>query len=450
MKCMRWLWPALVLGVVAVLVPAGCSISVSGGGGGGVAADVVTVEFPETGDELIVVSDSSTGDLTVSGNVASAAVTGLVMAEPGGTIEAQFDEQGRPTRAVIDGNATFAFAYNLDGSFGYTLTEDGIVISLGSNLVPNDATLDSLGLSAKAGIRAQDTSLDLFLCAGGVIEKLAQTNCSSNGFPEVPGITRLAEEVKGEKRAINAGLLICSSNDGKKLLALATRRSCGDCDEFDGQDRNTDCCKRINNAQKALNNMIAGGVAVLAEVIGDALNTIADPADLCGGTDTDTGGGDTGNTGDVYCTDPGPVIGRIELVAYRNRDGEEGTEDFGRAEIQIANEGNRLVMRWPLFSDARSVLVFRPMDNSALEGVPDIEELFGLTMTFEGQTNGVVLPTEVTYGDYFVPDTVVINGNMLPCPAPNLGSLPVGTVFSISVTSFSPVFRTPFLKFEVN
>ncbi|MFQ5490335.1 MAG: hypothetical protein ACE5GE_06390 [Phycisphaerae bacterium] len=250
------------------------------------------MEFPETGDDLIIASNPSAAQLTVSGDRDTGDVTRMRIDEPDGSLDAEFDDQGRPTRVVIDGSNAFDMTYNVDGTFNYTLTESGVVTSEGSNLVSDDTDLESLGVTVKAGVRLQGR-LESLTCAGDVVDDFAQFACIQGGFKDASDRTVLGDEVKSEKKAVNAGLLLCASAQGLNVLGEA-EKACGadECaDVNDGSESADqgvkDCCRRILKARAALKNMIGGGIAVLSDIIGAFLDaSTSERTELCGGLPT--------------------------------------------------------------------------------------------------------------------------------------------------------------------
>lgn len=253
------------------------------GGGDG---EATTVEFPESDEQLIIVDEPGAAGLIVSGDSATGDVTRMAVSRADGTVTAEFDDQGRPTSVDInvDGVVLFDITYNDDGTFDYTLTESGSVISDGTNLIPDEAATIELGFTAKVTVRSQfATELDFLLCAANTLDNVAQIACTSLAeFEDSTELTTLlAQELRADRKALNAAVLTCAGDGALSNLKVA-EEECGDCAEVREGDRATDCCRRISKAKSAANNLIASGFAVLAKIVEDTLFSAEIPEELCG------------------------------------------------------------------------------------------------------------------------------------------------------------------------
>lgn len=272
----------LMFMVVAGMTCASCTVipgTPSGDAAGG-DTEGGFIRFPETGDELIVISDAEDGELLVFGDGATAAVSRVRMSDPEVTFDARIDDEGRPTQVRYNSLLTLFVTQHDDGTFDYDLTEDGSILAFADGLSPTPVDAgepNPFGGPAKSARAARIGALDILLCAGDQIAGTARSVCGELGHPEAGNNTGLAKELRTERRAVNAGLLICASYRALALL----NDSRGDCGC--SASREPPCCARIDNAQNELFAVIGTVEAIVERFALDILQNpmLGDSPKLC-------------------------------------------------------------------------------------------------------------------------------------------------------------------------
>jgi len=262
------------------VLPLGCSPAA--GGGGGVGGGVTLVEFPDAGEELIIVENSDGTGLVVSGDSESGRAAGLALTQLDGAVTAEFDADGQPTRTQIMGRGVFEFVHNDDGTFSYTLTEDGVVIGEKAGLTPDEEGAANPDAAAKLPVQAQsiESDLELLLCAGKNLDAHALTACEAAGFT-VGSSTVLGRELSLDRRAVNAAVLECAWYAINRELTKAEGAECDGCET--SAKESTACCERLAAARVVSHRLGALALAILGDLLESALSvTPEDREELCG------------------------------------------------------------------------------------------------------------------------------------------------------------------------
>ena len=284
---------------------AGCSVTIDGGSGPTAAADDVQVEFPESGDELIVVTDTAGNEMTVSGDRGTNAVSRILLARPGGALDAEFGDEGHLARVVLDDDATFDFTQNADGTFDYTLTENDAVVSLAGGLSPAEDDSDVFGPAAKVSVRTKFSTVDSLACTVEAIGNVAQRNCRAAGVSDPPQDSTLSKAMQADRRAVNAGLLGCHS-----VVAREAMKDASDACEEEATERF--CIAVISVVEERLTAAIRLSAAILKDVAAEMLSA-GDTAELCSAApDASNGDGPSGpDEGDTECRDADCPAGEV-------------------------------------------------------------------------------------------------------------------------------------------
>jgi len=136
--------PALAaLALSPIFITTGCSPDIFGGAAPGLGEAVV--EFPATGDMLLSITEADEiGTVKYYGTrgVSSHDLTSFEVDAGDENFVVVLDAQDRPTEITI-GDLRITFVYDPDGTFGYTATLAGAVVSSGENLLPGENYLSS-------------------------------------------------------------------------------------------------------------------------------------------------------------------------------------------------------------------------------------------------------------------------------------------------------------------
>ncbi len=262
---------ALVLG----LILAGCHVDTGSMNPGDNDFLGNAVSFPTSGDRTIVSTSAQEGDLIVFGDQATAVVNRMRMSHPEFVLDVHFDAAARPIAAELDG-LVVEFTHHDDGTFDYILSEDGAEISSGHDLaLPSvGAALSSVDRRAKSLATYQDSSLDLLLCAGDRVNRVAREECGRRGQLVSGDDFDLALQMRADRQMVSGGLLLCALGRVGARIDQDASAHCGNCAQI-----SSSCCDRIDSARTALL-----AIVVLVEyIMGEAAaglfdtNTSGDP-----------------------------------------------------------------------------------------------------------------------------------------------------------------------------
>lgn len=191
----------------------------------------LSFEFPDSGDVLAIVTGEDGGRMAVYGSRDDMSVRRIEFDDPDGSFAAEFDEQGRPTRAALNEDIVFEFTHHEDGTFDYTQTEGGASVGQGAGLSPFDGPLNDSGSALKSDGRSQlpftgdnlyftierivpgtrqYSSLEQLQCADAMISATASLWCDVAGFPNMPRDSLLVEELTQSRRLLNGYMMLCA------------------------------------------------------------------------------------------------------------------------------------------------------------------------------------------------------------------------------------------------